>query len=381
MLASINPLGERGRNQRYRVTVTAYIVGSTVAGAGSGRAARSRRRARVDAARARHRRRRRDRGPCARRARVRAAGARAPDGRSTRTGSSPTAAGSTAPASACSSASRSSRSSPRRPRGSRSRARCWPAARSPARSSARRSVSRAARSSPRRGCAIRRRCTRSCAGSSGCGRASRVATTAAQGVAAAGLSLASVGRYEPSGMRQLAAYGVAVGVRTGWECRILRRARPAPSRRTRSCISPTSRCPSSATTSAVVSPRPCARPTCSSCCSSTGPSRSASRCSRRRACPGSLRHVRPPAFATAAAGTGRLPAVLHRQQPAVLPLRRRRPFGIARVDGAGEPRAQGLEIQRMSDRSPAPSGARASPTASSPASRSASASAARAAAS
>jgi sulfite exporter TauE/SafE len=33
MLASINPLGERGRNQRYRLTVTAYVVGSTVAGA------------------------------------------------------------------------------------------------------------------------------------------------------------------------------------------------------------------------------------------------------------------------------------------------------------------------------------------------------------
>ena len=36
MLASINPLGERGRNQRYRVTVTAYIVGSTLAGAALG---------------------------------------------------------------------------------------------------------------------------------------------------------------------------------------------------------------------------------------------------------------------------------------------------------------------------------------------------------
>src|SRR4051812_44517046 len=33
MLASINPLGERGRNQHYRITVTAYIVGSTLAGA------------------------------------------------------------------------------------------------------------------------------------------------------------------------------------------------------------------------------------------------------------------------------------------------------------------------------------------------------------
>src|SRR5450631_4176274 len=33
MLASINPLGERTRSQRYSVTVVAYIVGSTVAGA------------------------------------------------------------------------------------------------------------------------------------------------------------------------------------------------------------------------------------------------------------------------------------------------------------------------------------------------------------
>jgi hypothetical protein len=33
MLASINPLGERSRNQRYWVTVVAYIVGSTLAGA------------------------------------------------------------------------------------------------------------------------------------------------------------------------------------------------------------------------------------------------------------------------------------------------------------------------------------------------------------
>ena len=33
MLASINPLGERARNQRYPTTVAAYIVGSTVAGA------------------------------------------------------------------------------------------------------------------------------------------------------------------------------------------------------------------------------------------------------------------------------------------------------------------------------------------------------------
>jgi hypothetical protein len=33
MLASINPLGERARNQRYWLTVSAYIVASTVAGA------------------------------------------------------------------------------------------------------------------------------------------------------------------------------------------------------------------------------------------------------------------------------------------------------------------------------------------------------------
>ncbi|HEY5172794.1 MAG TPA: hypothetical protein VIK54_13785 [Acidimicrobiia bacterium] len=33
MLASINPLGERSRNQRYPMTVVAYIAGSTVAGA------------------------------------------------------------------------------------------------------------------------------------------------------------------------------------------------------------------------------------------------------------------------------------------------------------------------------------------------------------
>jgi hypothetical protein len=33
MLASINPLGERARNQTYWVTVMAYIAGSTVAGA------------------------------------------------------------------------------------------------------------------------------------------------------------------------------------------------------------------------------------------------------------------------------------------------------------------------------------------------------------
>jgi hypothetical protein len=33
MLASINPLGERGRNQRYAVTVTSYVVASFSAGA------------------------------------------------------------------------------------------------------------------------------------------------------------------------------------------------------------------------------------------------------------------------------------------------------------------------------------------------------------
>lgn len=33
MLTSINPLGERGRHQRYGITVTAYIVGSTLGGA------------------------------------------------------------------------------------------------------------------------------------------------------------------------------------------------------------------------------------------------------------------------------------------------------------------------------------------------------------
>jgi hypothetical protein len=32
MLASINPLGERGRNQRYAVTVAAYVAASTLAG-------------------------------------------------------------------------------------------------------------------------------------------------------------------------------------------------------------------------------------------------------------------------------------------------------------------------------------------------------------
>jgi hypothetical protein len=33
MRPSINPHGERGRNQRYRVTVTAYVIASTLAGA------------------------------------------------------------------------------------------------------------------------------------------------------------------------------------------------------------------------------------------------------------------------------------------------------------------------------------------------------------
>jgi hypothetical protein len=36
MLASINPLGERARNQRYGITVGAYLVGSTLAGVGLG---------------------------------------------------------------------------------------------------------------------------------------------------------------------------------------------------------------------------------------------------------------------------------------------------------------------------------------------------------
>jgi hypothetical protein len=36
MLASINPLGERGRNQRYAVTVAAYVAASTAAGAAFG---------------------------------------------------------------------------------------------------------------------------------------------------------------------------------------------------------------------------------------------------------------------------------------------------------------------------------------------------------
>jgi hypothetical protein len=33
MLASINPLGERGRQQRYAITVTTFVMGSTAAGA------------------------------------------------------------------------------------------------------------------------------------------------------------------------------------------------------------------------------------------------------------------------------------------------------------------------------------------------------------
>ena len=36
MLASINPLGERARNQHYVVTVTAYVAASTLAGAALG---------------------------------------------------------------------------------------------------------------------------------------------------------------------------------------------------------------------------------------------------------------------------------------------------------------------------------------------------------
>src|SRR5690606_27854324 len=36
MLASINPLGERGRNQSYPVTVAAFVVGSTGAAAALG---------------------------------------------------------------------------------------------------------------------------------------------------------------------------------------------------------------------------------------------------------------------------------------------------------------------------------------------------------
>ena len=36
MLASITPLGERGRHSRWGITVTAFIVGTTIAGAGLG---------------------------------------------------------------------------------------------------------------------------------------------------------------------------------------------------------------------------------------------------------------------------------------------------------------------------------------------------------
>jgi hypothetical protein len=36
MLASITPLGERGRHSRWRITVTAFLVGATVAGAALG---------------------------------------------------------------------------------------------------------------------------------------------------------------------------------------------------------------------------------------------------------------------------------------------------------------------------------------------------------
>ncbi len=36
MLASINPLGERGRNQRYAITVASYVAASTLAGLGVG---------------------------------------------------------------------------------------------------------------------------------------------------------------------------------------------------------------------------------------------------------------------------------------------------------------------------------------------------------
>ena len=46
MLASINPLGERGRNQHYPVTVATFIASATFAGAFLGGGARTRRRAR-----------------------------------------------------------------------------------------------------------------------------------------------------------------------------------------------------------------------------------------------------------------------------------------------------------------------------------------------
>ena len=109
-------------------------------------------------------------------------------------------------------------------------------------------------------------------------------------------------------------------------------------RRTPSCTSRTSRCPSNATTSAAGSRPRCARPTCSSCCSSTGRSRSARRCSRRRACRASRADMfGSQAAAATAARPARLPAVLHRERPAVLPLRRR---GEPRVPAAHHRRGQ-----------------------------------------
>ena len=36
MLASITPLGERGRRSRWGITVTAFLVGATIAGAAEG---------------------------------------------------------------------------------------------------------------------------------------------------------------------------------------------------------------------------------------------------------------------------------------------------------------------------------------------------------
>src|SRR6267143_1292208 len=39
MLASIHPLGERARNSRWGITVTAYLLGSAAGGAGAGAAA------------------------------------------------------------------------------------------------------------------------------------------------------------------------------------------------------------------------------------------------------------------------------------------------------------------------------------------------------
>ena len=101
MLASINPLGERGRNQHYAVTVVAYIVGATVAGALLGAllglvGARVRcrtTRARRDRACRAHR-------VAARQRAARVAGARGRGARSRRTGSRSTGDGCTAPASA-----------------------------------------------------------------------------------------------------------------------------------------------------------------------------------------------------------------------------------------------------------------------------------------